>query len=321
MTPTQARAFLAVALKGSFSGGARSLRVSQPTVTNQVQQIEKEYNVELFFRTGRGTTLTPAGESLLPYVRRMFSSFEEAITYLDDLKGKRRGHLKIGSYGPYDVMKVVGRYRQQFPMITVSVDFTNSESLAQKLLNFDLDVAVLGQVKYQAQFYTFPFARPPLVVIAPRVAKWIGRKSISANDLKDEMIVRREPGSSARAAHDQFLEKTNIPAHRIQQFGSREGVINAVVEGVGVGTIFDEGVVPEDRIVKIKITGSPILSKVDIVCLADRRSNRLISAFLDIAQELLDGARAAERVTTELRHPTNASAHETAGTANRASQG
>ncbi|MGE5534364.1 MAG: LysR substrate-binding domain-containing protein [Acidobacteriota bacterium] len=296
MTPTQARAFLAVALKGSFSGAARSLHVSQPTVTNQVQQIEKQYNIELFFRTGRGTSLTPAGETLLPYIRRMFSSFEEATTYLDDLKGQRRGHLKIGSYGPYDVMKVVSRYRQRFPMITLSVDFMNSERLIQKILNFDLDVAFVGQMKHQPQIYTFPFARVPLVVIAPRVAKWIGRKSISAKDLEEEMFVRREPGSSARVAHDQFLEKIKIPTHRIQQFGSREGIINAVAEGVGIGTIFDEGIVPEDRVVKIRIAGPPFLSKVDIVCLADRRSNPLISTFLEIAQELIDETRVAKRL-------------------------
>src|SRR5271166_5517609 len=66
MTPTQARAFLAVAMKGSFSEAARSLGVSQPTVTNQIKQIERRHEVELFYRTGRGASLTQVGEALLP---------------------------------------------------------------------------------------------------------------------------------------------------------------------------------------------------------------------------------------------------------------
>ncbi len=269
MTPTQARAFLAVALKGSFSAAARGLRVSQPTVTNQVKQIERHYDVELFY------------------------SFEEANTFLDDLKGKRRGHLQIGSYGPYDVMNIVGRYRQRFPAVTLSVDFINSESLAEKLLNYELDVAVLGRIKRQPKFHTLPFSQPPLVVIAPRDNRWIGHQSVSAADLKDEIIVRREPGSVARANHDHFFEKANIPSSRIHQFGSREGVINAVAEGVGIGTIFDEGVVPEDRVIKLRIAGPPILSKVDVVCLANRRTNPLISGLFDIAQEILAESGAA----------------------------
>jgi DNA-binding transcriptional LysR family regulator len=63
MTPTQARAFLAVAIEGSFSAGARRLNVSQPTVTSQVAAIERQYKVELFHRMGRGVRLTGAGQN------------------------------------------------------------------------------------------------------------------------------------------------------------------------------------------------------------------------------------------------------------------
>jgi DNA-binding transcriptional LysR family regulator len=59
MTPTQARAFLAVATEGSFSGAAKRLNVSQPSVTTQVGSIERHYKVELFHRTGRGVRLSP----------------------------------------------------------------------------------------------------------------------------------------------------------------------------------------------------------------------------------------------------------------------
>jgi LysR family transcriptional regulator, low CO2-responsive transcriptional regulator len=313
MTPSQARAFLAVALKGSFSAAARSLRVSQPTVTNQVKGIERHYDVELFFRSGRGASLTPAGAALLPHIRTMFNSFEEANTILLELKGKRRGQLHIGSYGPYDVMTVVGRYRQQFPSVTLSVDFANSEILAEKLVNYELDVAVLGQIKRQPLFYTLPYSRPPLVVIAPRASTWMSRQSVSAVDLKDEIIVRREPGSIARVSHDRFFEKANIPSGRIHQFGSREGVINAVAEGVGIGTIFDEGFLPENRVVKLKIAGPPIQTKVDVVCLANRRANPLILGFFDIAQEILaeKGARGRESSASD-RRAANRVPHEPA---------
>jgi LysR family transcriptional regulator, low CO2-responsive transcriptional regulator len=292
MTPTQARAFLAVALKGGFSAAARGLRVSQPTVTNQIKQIERQYQVELFYRSGRGAALTPVGEALLPHIRAMFASFDEASSFLDDLKGTRQGHLRIGSYGPHHVMTIVARYRRRFPAVILSVDFSNSEILAEKLLNYELDIAVLGQIKRQPKFYTLPFGRPPLVVIAPRTSRWAQRQSVSASDLKDETIVRREPGSNARVSHDQFLAKVDIPTSRILQFGSREGVINAVAEGVGVGTIFDEGALPEDRVVKLKIAGSPILSKVDVVCLSSRRMNPLISGFFELAQQILSEGRA-----------------------------
>ena len=294
MTPTQARAFLAVALKGSFSEAARSLSVSQPTVTSQVKEIERQYAVELFRRNGRGSVLTPLGKSLLPSIRRMFSSFDEANALLGEVKGMRRGVLRVGSYGPFDVMKIIGRYQKRFPSVTLWVDFSNSESLAEKLVNYDIDVAVLGRIKRQPKFYTLPFSQPPLIVIVPKIDKWIGRKSISAAELKSEILVRRERGSTAGVTNDRFFEKVKIPPSRIFQFGSREGVVNAVAAGIGVATIFDEGFFPEDRIVKLKIDNPAIVSKVGVVCLNDRRSAPLISNFLDVAKEILRDSKSAQ---------------------------
>ena len=80
MTPTQGRAFLAVAIEGSFTGAANRLNLSQPSVTTQVGLLERQYKVELFHRIGRGVRLTPAGNALLPTVRRLFTSLDAATT-------------------------------------------------------------------------------------------------------------------------------------------------------------------------------------------------------------------------------------------------
>ena len=292
MTPTQARAFLAVALKGSFSEAARSLRVSQPTVTNQVRQIERRYRVELFRRGPRGATLTSVGETLLPFIQRMFGSFEEAGTYLEQVHGRRAGKLRVGSYGPYDAVKVVARFCRHYPAVSVSVDFANSQTLAERLIGYDLDVAFLGRIKSQREFHTLPFRNPSLVVIAPRVPPWTTRDSVTVRDLRHETIVRREPGSAARAVHDRLFDRAKVVPPRHVEFGGREGVVGAVAEGVGVATIFDEGIIPPN-IIKLKIAGPADVLRVDVVCLADRRANPLIAGFLEVAREFLDDSRTA----------------------------
>lgn len=290
MTPSQARAFLAVALKGSFSEAARSLGVSQPTVTSQVRQIERRHEVELFYRSGRGAALTAAGRSLLPFVQRMFGSFDEALAFLDDRRGVHRGQLRLGSYGPYDVMRLVARFGALFPAVEVAVEFLNSQTLAEKLLNYELDVAVLGRIGRQPKFYALPFRSPPLVLIAPRLAPWLGRESVAVEELAGKTIVCREPGSAARTAHDRLLARNRVRPARIVQFASREGVVNAVAEGIGVGTIFDEGILPGDKVVKLRISGPTIRSRVEIVCLADRTTNKLIAGFLSVARSMLKAA-------------------------------
>jgi DNA-binding transcriptional LysR family regulator len=82
-----------------------------------------------------------------------------------------------------------------------------------------------------------------------------------------------------------------MPAHRLLEFGSREGVVSAVAEGAGLGAIFDEGVLADNRVIKLSIKGVDISSKVDLVWLGQRRASRLISDFLDVAREYLHEQR------------------------------
>jgi aminoethylphosphonate catabolism LysR family transcriptional regulator len=288
MTPSQARAFLAVATEGSFTAAARRLAVTQPTVTSQVGDIEKQYNVDLFHRTSRGARLTPAGTVLLPVVRRMFASFEEALACLEDFREMRQGHLRIGAYGPYDVAALVARHKKRFPALSISVDIANSSTLAEKLLNYELDVALLDQIEAHPEFEVLPFRNPVLVVIAPRTDPWLGRRSISIEELKKQILVCREAGSATRAAFDRVVGLADMPAHRLLELGSREGVVSAVAQGAGVGAMFDEGALAENRVIKLAIKGANISSKVDLVWLGQRRTSRLISDFIDVAREYLE---------------------------------
>ncbi len=91
MSPTQARAFHAVATAGSFTAAAKALRVSQPTVTTQVKELEAHYGVELFHRHPRGVTITDTGRELLLIVRRIQSSQQDAIEYLQTVQDLHTG--------------------------------------------------------------------------------------------------------------------------------------------------------------------------------------------------------------------------------------
>ena len=66
MTLQQLRYFLAAAEHGSFTAAARSLYIAQPSLSEQVRQLEAELGVDLFVRAGRGIALTEAGRAFRP---------------------------------------------------------------------------------------------------------------------------------------------------------------------------------------------------------------------------------------------------------------
>jgi aminoethylphosphonate catabolism LysR family transcriptional regulator len=294
MTPTQARAFLAVATEGSFSGAAKRLNVSQPSVTTQVGSVERHYKVELFHRTGRGVQLSPAGTALLPMVRRLFTSLDEATAYLEDVRGQRHGYIRVGSYTPHRFIVLAARYKERFPGVAISVEFANSRVLAGKVLNYELDVAVTAREVVLSSFHALPFATDPLVAIARKGSAWERRRSIAVEELKRQVLVCREPGSSSRSALDRLIDTARMPPNQLVQIGSREGVISAVAEGMGLGIIFDDQMVPDRRVVKLSIRGPVMTSTDEIVCLAERRTSQVISGFLAIAQEYIEERRAAK---------------------------
>src|SRR5262249_32493580 len=227
MTPAQARAFHAVAVEGSFTAAAKLLNLSQPTLTHQVKLIETRYKVELFHRTSRGARLTETGTELLAIVRRMFAGYDEAVAFLDEVQGLRQGHLRVGSYEPYDLSRVLARFIERYPGIQISARFANSPELSGRLLQYDIDVAVLASSERREEFSAMPFRQPRLIGIAPRNATWTKRDSLRRADLARETLIVREAGSIARQAFDKLLLDAGISQPRCFEFNSREGVLSA----------------------------------------------------------------------------------------------
>lgn len=89
MRLTQLRSFHAVARAGGFTGAARLLHISQPTVTTQVKFLEETYGVELFYRHGHKVRLTPFGEQLFGLAQRIFALEAETVNLLKDVGDRK----------------------------------------------------------------------------------------------------------------------------------------------------------------------------------------------------------------------------------------
>ena len=93
----QLRCFLAVADHRHFTRAARELGLAQPSVSAQVRRLEAELSGELFHRMKGNLTLTPAGEALLPFARRILADVDAATSELSEVGGMARGRLAIGA--------------------------------------------------------------------------------------------------------------------------------------------------------------------------------------------------------------------------------
>ena len=286
MRLTQLRSFHAVARAGGFTGAARLLHISQPTVTTQVRFLEELYGAELFYRRGRKVALTPLGEQLNELAQRIFALEGEAVHLLRDAGELRSGSLRVGAVGPYHVTEMLARFNQRFPGIEVSVRVGNSETVLAALVDYQTDVAVLAQFTDDPRFHSVPYSRHPIVIFVHRRHRFAGRAAIRIAELAGEGLIMREEGSTTRKALEDALARAGVVPRVLMEIGSREAIREAVIMGVGVGAVSEKEYIPDPQIRMVRVSDAEMYTHAHVVCLKERREARLVHAFLDIVAGL-----------------------------------
>jgi LysR family transcriptional regulator, low CO2-responsive transcriptional regulator len=286
MRLTQLRSFHAVARAGGFTGGARLLHISQPTVTTQVRFLEDTYGIELFHRRGHTVRLTPLGEQLNELARKIFALESETLHLLEDSGELKSGNLRVGAVGPFHVTEMLARFNRRFPGMQVSVRVGNSETVLASLLDYQCDVAVLAQFTEDARFHWVPYSRHPVVVFVHRGHRFARRKRIRIGDLEGEPMILREEGSTTRKAFDDALKHAHVSPRVVMEIGSREAIREAVIKGVGIGVVSEIEFIPDPALHTVEVADAEMYTHAHVVCLAERRGARLVKAFLDIVAEL-----------------------------------
>ena len=287
MRHTQLRSFHAVAQRLSFTAAARELGVSQPTITTQVKSLEQEFGVELFVRRGRRIELTETGGGLLDITRRLFADEKEAADYLNETRGLKTGHLRVGAVGPYHVTDMLAAFNARHPGLYVSVTVGNSRDTLRDLLDYRTDVAVLAHVDPDPRLVAIPYRRHRVIAFCPVDHPFAQRRSIRLRDMEGQRLIVREAGSTTRRAFDQAMREAHVRPQVVMEIGSRESIREAVAKGIGMGVVSEAEFIPDPRIKPLPIVDAEIFTYAHVVHLRERQNARLVRAFLQVLTGLL----------------------------------
>jgi aminoethylphosphonate catabolism LysR family transcriptional regulator len=284
---TQIRSFHAVARTGSFTAAANALNVSQPTITEQVRDLETAYDIELFNRQRRKPELTAVGRSLLDVTQRLFGIVEETEGFLKAAGDMKAGHLKVSAVLPFYVVKILTAFRKEYPSIKLSVSVGNSTSTLQNLLNHESDVGVLSDHEPDHRLFTRTYDSQSIILIVNRDHPWAERDGISIRELDGKPIVLRELGSNTRREFEAAAVEANVTPNVILEINNGEAVREAVAEGHGIGVFGDQALAPDPRLRILRFVDADIRTNRYLACLRERKDERLIHAFFDVANRLI----------------------------------
>ncbi|EAU55143.1 LysR family transcriptional regulator [Mariprofundus ferrooxydans] len=129
------RSFLAVADAGSLSAAARSLELSQPTLSRNIQTLESHTRLNLFKRTSQGLNLTEEGTALVEAAQQMNNSAETFARQVSGLSTELNGEIRISAneiVGIYLLPAVIAAFRKQHPAVHIEIVISNRASNLNK---------------------------------------------------------------------------------------------------------------------------------------------------------------------------------------------
>jgi DNA-binding transcriptional LysR family regulator len=235
--------FMAVAAEGSFSGAARRLGITQPSVSEQVRALELHFQMPLFERLGRETRLSAAGERVHDHAERLLLALEEMER---DLQGAREGAHGVVAIaaspvpGEAVLPALLPLFQSAHPRTSVREVIADARTVVERLLRREVELAVIGGPFHDERCVGEVIARDEFALIAPRNHPLAELPAVTAERLAEEPLVLREEGSSARAAIETAFAAAGIPSDRVRvvaELGSTEAVKAAVAAGLGVGFV------------------------------------------------------------------------------------
>ncbi len=197
------RVFMTVAEHEHITRASEELYLSQPAVTKIVQSLEQEVGQKLVERQGRRIALTYAGQVLKTYARRMFSlerEMEEALAALSDIETGEVTLAVNAITGIYLLPSIVARFRARYPCVKINLEILKSREIIEETVEWRLDFGLVevdpSELPLGLDFETI--AHDELILVVAPNHPWSELASIKPEDLRDGVLILREPGSGVR---------------------------------------------------------------------------------------------------------------------------
>ncbi len=189
------RYFIAVADELSFSHAAERLGIAQPPLSQQIQALEAELNVQLFDRKKRPLQLTQAGIAFLEEARSILKTLEQAVSKTQRIQQGELGHLTIGFTSAMAngiLPNILRSFRQNYPAVKLILSEENSVSQIQRLRDRATDLMFLYQdcdLVAAKDLVIMPLLQESLVAILPQHHLLAAKSEVSVADLKHEQFI------------------------------------------------------------------------------------------------------------------------------------
>jgi DNA-binding transcriptional LysR family regulator len=239
----QLRAFCAISERGNFSRAAAALRLTQPTLSAHMKNLESALGVRLFDRTGRAAVLTPAGEVFHRYARQILDLSAGAAQAVAAFLGEMAGEVDLPAStvpGEYLLPRWLGSYCGRFPGVRVHLAVSDSRKVKERMLAGEAHLGVTGSAVEHPSILCRRLCGDEVILVAlpGRTKRPAGGKA--AGLLARLPLIAREEGSGTQAAAETALAAGGIDPRSLRWtavMGSTQAAIEGAAAGMGAAFV------------------------------------------------------------------------------------
>jgi len=237
-TLRQLKTFVATAEHKKMSEAAKHLYVSQPTISQIISDLEKEFDTALFERHSKELRITPAGQLLLENAKQIIAIHENLEQNMKTISAKRT--LRIGAtltVGTNIMAKIVKGLEEIYPDIDCFVHVNNTDHIEEMLLHNELDIALVEGIIEHNEIITTPAFDDTLCIICSKEHPLANKENVTPEDLHNQYFILREKGSGTRDIFERLMRAHHVPYKVKWESNSTPAITDAVAYNLGMAFV------------------------------------------------------------------------------------
>ena len=242
------RYFDQVARSGSIRKAAEVLNVTASALNRRIMDMEDELGTQLFERQARGMRLTGAGEVFARFIRSQFAETERMRSQIEDLKGLRRGNVRIAcsqALAHGFLPDAISVFQRSYPLVTFDVTVSDHERAMQALALFEVDVVLVFRPPHLPNFQPLLTLKQGLVALMAADHPLAAKSTIRLSDCRLFPLALPERSIGGRQLLDEVTARTGLTLSPSIQSNSFEFLRGCLSRGEAISFQIEVGALPD----------------------------------------------------------------------------
>ncbi|MEO1308974.1 MAG: LysR family transcriptional regulator [Pseudomonadota bacterium] len=278
------QALKCVAETGSYAAAARHLGLTSPGISQHIKGLEKAYSISLFTRANGQLVPTLLCEKVCDAADRVLlekAALEQILRHHGSL---RNGELSVGLGNAMPGMTLVAAFNKRYPDVSLKITTGSFQKIMRAVLDHSVDVGILPNIQKDRRFRRAELLQNEVIAIAHPDSPAARHPTITAPVLMNERLIFRAEGSSTQKMVDRYFREQGLSPNAYLTLDTRDGVYEAVANGMGIGFVWKTSSGRKDDVVPITLGGGTTIAP-EVVFAPIEREMQTLDAFFNLVKQ------------------------------------